>query len=112
MKRSIIALVVLGLCSACHKPKKPKPKAHLEVSNECDQAVIVAFGTTAESDDAIMVELDAGEAIGWELREREHLWSRDDDDADWIVAHDEGDEGDESAVVSVCVTARFAQAQT
>jgi hypothetical protein len=109
MKRSLIALVALGLCSACHKPKKPKPKAHLEVTNGCEDAVLVAFGNDPESDDAIMVELEAGETIDWKLREREDLWSRDDEDADWVAAATEED--DASVVVSVCVSARFARAR-
>jgi hypothetical protein len=111
MKRSVIAILVLGLCSACHhrKPKKPKPKAHVEIENTCDSSAIVVFGSAPGAADAIEVELEPGETLGWTLRDREQAWSRDDPDAEWVAA---SDEGDDPMVVSICVSARFAQPQT
>jgi hypothetical protein len=109
MRKKGLVLAALGLSWGCHKPKKPpSPKVDLEisVSNECTDAVVMAFGADPESDDATMVEVDARETILWTLRGEEQLWSRDDDQAEWVAATIQDHEP--RSIVSVCVTAGFA----
>ena len=102
MPKTWPVLVALTLCWGCHprhKPKKPKPKP-LEVTNTCDEAVNLAIGVDPDADETTRVEIDAGETLVWTLADREQVWSRDDDQAEWVAASHTDD-----GVVSVCITA-------
>jgi hypothetical protein len=111
MSKTWLAFVAVGLCWGCHpNHKKPKKPPHLEmtVSNDCDEAVTVVVGADPETSDTIDIPLEPREAIVWTPRDGEMLWSRDDDDAEWIAAPVEND-GEGSTVVSTCISTRLSR---
>lgn len=107
MSKTWLAFIGVGLCWGCHpRHKKPKKPPHLEitVSNDCDEAAFVVAGTGPEDADAIDVRLEPRESIVWMPRDGEKLWTRDDEDAEWVTVEDDGVG---STVVSTCISTRL-----